>query len=80
VKCAFWVIFLVAAMAASQWTNLCLCSCCVPISDVFDVAPGDRLESDPLSSGRRGCVSVICWCGVGKEDDNRKMWEVLRTI
>jgi hypothetical protein len=23
---------------------------------------------------------MICWCGIGDEDDNKKMWEILRTI
>ena len=23
---------------------------------------------------------MICWCGIGEEDDNEKKWEVLRII
>jgi len=48
--------------------------------DVFDVVPGNPLESDPLSPGRVGCVSINCLCGTGEEDDNGKKWEVLWTI
>jgi len=79
-KCAFWVISLEATLAASLWTNWCLRSGCVPMSDVFDVAPSNRLESDSLSPCWGGCVSMICWCGRGEEDDNGKRWEFLRTI
>jgi len=79
-KCASWVICLVAALTASRWTNWCLCSCCVPMIAVFDVAPANRLDIDPLSPCWGGCVSMICWCGIGEEDDNEKKWEALRTI
>jgi len=77
---ASWVIFLVAASAASRWTNWCLHCCCVPISDVFNVAPANRLDFDPLAAGWGGCVSIICWCGIGEKDDKEEKWEVLRTI
>jgi len=79
-KCASWVICLVAALAASRWTNLCLRSCCVPSISVFDVAPANRPVFDPLSPGGGGCVSMMCWCGIGEEDDNERKWEALRTI
>jgi len=79
-NCASWVIFLVAALAPSQWTNWGLCSCCVLLSAVFDEAPANRLDSDSLRPGWGGCVSMICWCGIGEEDDNEKKWEVLRII
>ena len=79
-KCASWVIFLLDALAASQWTYWCLRSCCVPMSDVFDVAPNISIESDLLSPGCADCVSMICWCGVGQDDHNGKKWEVLRAI
>jgi hypothetical protein len=35
-QCAFWVIFLLAALAASRWTNWGLHSCCVLIGHVLD--------------------------------------------
>ena len=38
-----------AALAASQWTNWCQHSCCVPMIAVFDVVPASRLDLDPLS-------------------------------
>jgi len=69
-----------AALAASWWTNWCLHSLCVPMSDVFDVAAGNQVEPDPPSPGWRGCESMTCWCGIGKKDDKGKKWEVLRTI
>jgi hypothetical protein len=79
-KCGSWVIFLVAALAASRWIDKCLHSCCVPISDVFDEEPANRLDSHPLRPGSGGCLFMICWCGIGEEDDNEKMWEVQRII
>jgi len=78
--CASWVIFLVAALAASWWTNWCLHSCCVPVSDLFDRAPFDWLDSDPLLPGCGVRVAMIWWCGIGTEDHNEKKWEVLRNI
>jgi len=80
VKCASWVIRLVAALAASQWTNWCLRSCWLPLSEVFDVAPANWLDFNPHPPGSVGFVSMVCWCGFGEEDDNENMWEVLRTI
>jgi len=77
---ASWVVFLVDALAALRWTNWCLRSCCVPISNIFDEAPANQLDLDPLGPGWSGCVSMICWCGIDEEDDNEKKWEVLRII
>jgi len=79
-KWASWVICLVAALAALQWTHLCLRSCCVPIMSRFDVAPANRPVFNLLSPGGGGCVSMMCWCGIGEEDDNERKWEALRTI
>jgi len=79
-KCASWVICLVATLAASWWTNLCLRSCCVPRSSVLDVAPANLPVFDPLSPAGGGCVSIMCWCGIGEEDDNERKWEALKTI
>jgi len=80
VKFASWVIFLVAALEALRWTNWWLRSCCLPMSDEFDIVPGNPFESHLLSPGWGGCVCMICWCGIDEEDDNGKKWEVLRTI
>jgi len=52
----------------------------MPMSDVLNVSPANQLDFDPLAAGWGGCVSMICWCGIGEEDDNEKKWEVLRTI
>ena len=79
-KCASWVICLVAALAASQWTNLCLRSWCVPRISVLDVAPANLPVFDLVSPGGGGCVSKMCWCGIGEEDDHERKWEALRTI
>jgi len=79
-KCASSVMCLVPASAASRWTNWCLRSCCVPISDIFNEASANWLDFDLLGPGWGGCVSMICWCGIGEEDDNEKMWEALRII
>jgi len=78
-KCAFRVICLVATLAASWWTNLCLHSCCVPRISVFDVAPANQPVFYPLSPGGGGCVIIMCWCGIGEADDNQRKWEALRT-
>ena len=64
----------------SQWTNWCLCSCCVPITDVLDVAPANQLDFDLLSPGWVDCVFIIRWGGIGEEHDDEKKCEVLRTI
>jgi len=79
-KCASWVICLVAVFAVSRWTNLCLRSCCVPSISVFDVAPTNQPVFEQLSSGGGGCVSTMCWCGIGEEHDNERKWEALRTM
>jgi hypothetical protein len=42
---------LVAASAALMWTNWCLRSCCVPISDIFDEASANWPDLDPLGPG-----------------------------
>jgi len=47
-KYTCWVIRLVAAVAASWWTNWCLRGCCGPSTPVCDVAPANRLELHPL--------------------------------
>jgi len=52
----------------------------VPSIPVIEVAPVNQLEFDPLSPGGVGCILMICWCGIGEEDNNEKMWEALRTI
>jgi len=35
------------------------------MSDIFDVASANLLDVDLPSPGWGGCVSVICWCGIG---------------
>jgi hypothetical protein len=50
-KCASWVMCLVAASAALRWSNWCLCSCWVPIGEVFDEASANWPDLDPLGPG-----------------------------
>jgi hypothetical protein len=47
---------------------------------VIDVAPANLLVFDPLSPGGGGCISMMYWCGIGEEDDNKRKWEAPRTI
>jgi len=79
-RCVSRVIFLVATLAASQWTNWCLHWCCVPSSDAMYEAHVVSLDSEPLSPVWGVCVAMNCWCGKGEEDDIHKKWEVLRNI
>ena len=58
---ASWVMFLVAALAASPQPNCCLRSCFVPVIAVFDVAPANRLDLDLLSPCWGGRVSMTVW-------------------
>jgi len=52
----------------------------VPICEVLDVSPANRFDFDPFAAGSGDCVSRICLCAIGEEDDNEMKWEVLRTI
>jgi len=79
-KFASSVIYLVAALAALRWTTWCLGSCYVPIADVFDKAPANRLDFDPIGPGWGSCVSMIYSCGIVKEDHIKKKLEVLKII
>ena len=79
-KFASWVIWLVAALAASLWTNLGPGCCCVPRIEVFDVVPAKLPIFDALSPGGGDCVCMMWWCGLEDEDDNERKWEALRTI
>jgi len=69
----------VGTLAASLLTNVCQHSCCVPRISVFDVAPANLVIFGLHSPGGGGCVSIICWCGIGEEDDNERKWEAVRT-
>jgi hypothetical protein len=40
-----------AVLAASRWTNWCLLSYCVPISDKFGEALANWLDIDPFGPG-----------------------------
>jgi hypothetical protein len=55
-------------------------SCCVQRISVFDRVPTNRAVFDPLSPGGDGCVSMMCRGGIGKEDDNERKWEAMRTL
>jgi hypothetical protein len=47
---------------------------------IFDESPANQADFDLLTAGWGGCISMICWCGIGEEDGNKKKWEVLSTI
>jgi len=79
-KCSSWVIYLVATLAASRWTNLCLRSCCVPRIAIFDLAPPNRPVCDLLSPAAGVCVSMMSWYGIGEEEDYERKWEALSTL
>jgi len=59
---------------------MCLRTCCVPTMSVFDIAPANRPVCYLLTPGGGRCLSIMCWCGIGEEDDNERKWEALRTI
>jgi hypothetical protein len=52
----------------------------VPKIAVFDELPANLPVFDPLSPGRGGCVSMMCWCGIGEEDDSKREWKAMKTI
>jgi hypothetical protein len=52
----------------------------VPRILVCDEAPANLPVFNTLSPGGGCCVAMICWCGIGEEDDNERKWEALRTI
>ena len=79
-KSGFRVICLVTGLAASMRTRGCQCVCCVPRIPVLDIPPAHGPEFEPHSPGRGGCVFMMCWCGIGEEDNNERQWEALRTI
>jgi len=78
-KSASWVIFSVAAIAASRWTNWFLRCCFVSARGALDDAPVIRLTLYSITLGC--CVSGArtCCCGKGEKDNNKK-WKVLRNI
>jgi len=78
-KCASWAIILVAAIAASRWTNWCLSCCCVPARGTSDQVAVVQLDSDCITPGGGVCGAMTCCCGKQEEDDNEK-WNVLRNI
>jgi len=62
-KCVAWVIFSVATIAASRWTNHCLCCCCVSPVGALVVVPVVRLDSAPIAPGWSVSVAMTCSCG-----------------
>jgi hypothetical protein len=69
----------VVAIAASQWTNWCLCCWCVSAMGSLDEAPIVRLGSDWIPPGCGFCGDLTGRCGTGDDDENEK-WKVLRNI
>ena len=62
-KWASWVIFLVAASAALQWTSWCLRCCSVRMGDLYAVSPANRLDIDPHAArwGGLGFLDMLVW-------------------
>jgi hypothetical protein len=52
----------------------------VPRVSVFDLALTNLPVFDLLSPGGGGSVSIMHWCGIGEEDDNKRKWAGFRTI
>jgi hypothetical protein len=71
-KCAMWVRCLDLILAASLWTTECLRSGCTPMIAILNVAPTNWLHLDPLPLGWGGCVTMICWCEIEKEDHKKR--------
>jgi hypothetical protein len=61
-KCASCVIFSVAIIAASRWTNWCLRCCCVSPSGALLEAPVIQLDSTPIAPGGSVAGGVACCC------------------
>jgi len=61
---ASWVIFAVATITASQWTNWCLRGCCVSPSGAFCELPVVRLDSASITPGWGISGTMTCCCGM----------------
>ena len=62
-KCASWVIFLVATIAASRWTNWCLRCCHVSPSGALIEAPVVQLNLAPIAPVGIVSGAMACCCG-----------------
>jgi len=61
-KGASWVIFSVATIAASRWTNWCRrCYCVLPSGSLCE-APVVRLDSAPITPGGSVSGAMACCC------------------
>jgi len=61
-KCASWVIFSVATIAESWWTNWCLRCGCVSPSGWLCEAPVVRPDSAPIAPGGSVSWAMACCC------------------
>jgi len=61
-KCASWVIFSVATIALSRWTNWCLRCCSVSPRGALREAPVVRLDSAPIAPGGIVLRAMACCC------------------
>jgi hypothetical protein len=77
---ASWVIFPVAVLVTSWWTNLYWHCSGVPANATLKVALLDRLDTDSLIPCSVVSESIISCCGLREEDDNEMEWEVVGNI
>jgi len=62
-RCASGVLFSVAAIATSRWSNWCLRCCCVSAGGALDKASVVRLYSNRIAAGWGACWAMTCCCG-----------------
>jgi hypothetical protein len=63
-KWVSWVIFSVATIAASCWTNWCLRCCCVSPSGTLLEVPVIRPDSTPIAPGGTVSGAIACGCRI----------------
>ena len=63
-KCASWVVYLVATIAASRWTNQCLRCCCVSRGGASLKEPVVWLDSASISTGWSISGAMTCCYGM----------------
>jgi len=62
-KCTSRVIFFIATIAVSRWTNRCPHCCCIWPGGALVEAPAVWLDSAPIAPGRSVSEAMSCCCG-----------------